>query len=353
MRDAAREPNATRASSPGGAQRILTLEVVRGVAAAMVLFHHSFAASSPGYEEWTRTFVDPGRVGVVMFFVVSGFVIPLSLDRQSLPVFVVRRLFRLFPVYWVALVLYLLIDPTVRAGDVSVVMWVANVLMVQGLLPIATVIPTAWTLGIEIAFYVQAAVVRKFIERLPPDVLGYAWLAAYTVAMLGQGLLGRPLPATGPLLLFTAAIGHVLYCVQYRKFSRTRMWIMTICGLAIVPFAALLGGRVDQDWPPFVYSVSWVVGILAFRIVIAIGKFFSQPIAIFLGNTSYGVYLFHPLAHHLLEDSLRSVAALILATCVGTYVLSFFLHRLVEAPLIEVGRRVASTRPRVPPAAEA
>lgn len=348
MRDAAPRSSEPRFSSPGGTQRILTLEVVRGVAATMVLLHHTFAAESSGYEEWTRVFLDPGRVGVVMFFVVSGFVIPLSLDRQSLSVFVVRRLFRLFPLYWSALVLYLLLDPTVRDGDGSAVVWVLNVMMVQGLLPIATFIPTAWTLGIEMVFYVQAAVVRKFLQRLSADALGYAWLAAFTAAMLGQGVLGRPLPATGPLLLFTAAIGHVLYLVQYRGFSRSRMWIMIGCGFAVVPAATLLGGRVDEDWPPFVYSASWMVGILAFGAVVVLGKSVGPSVSAFLGNTSYGVYLFHPLVHHLLEDHLRSVALLVLATCAVTYVVSFIVHRLVEAPLIEVGRRVARARPRVP-----
>src|SRR4051794_26399249 len=46
-----------------------------------------------------------GLLGVALFFLVSGFVIPFSLDRGSLSRFVIRRIFRLYPVYWLSLAL--------------------------------------------------------------------------------------------------------------------------------------------------------------------------------------------------------------------------------------------------------
>lgn len=338
--------DANRVASPSGPHRILALEVVRGVAAAVVLLHHTFAAESAQYEEWSRNVLDPGRIGVVMFFVVSGYVIPLSLDKQSLSVFAVRRLFRLFPLYWFALALYVVLDPTVRDGDHSSIVWVLNVVMVQGLLPIATIIPTAWTLGIEMAFYVQAAVFHTYFRRVPADALGYAWLAAFALAMTAQGLLGRSLPVTGALLLFTAAIGHVFYLVQHRGLPRVRMWSLVGCGLVVVPVASLLGGRVDPDWPPFVYGVSWMVGILGFAVVHALGRFMGQRLATFLGNTSYAVYLLHPLVHDLLEDRVGSIALFVVATCAATYALSYLVHRFLEAPMIRVGRRLTGARSR-------
>lgn len=347
MSEARNRSEAKRVASPSGAHRIISLEVVRGVAAAVVLLHHTFAAESAQYEEWTRNVIDPGRIGVVMFFVVSGYVIPLSLDKQSLSVFAIRRLFRLFPLYWFALALYAMLDPTVRDGDHSSIVWVVNVIMLQGLLPIATLIPTAWTLGIEMAFYVQAAVFHAYFRRVSADALGYGWLAAFALAMLAQGLLGRPLPATGALLLFTAAIGHVFYLVQHRGLPSARLWSMVGCGLVVVPVASLLGGRVDPDWPPFVYGVSWMVGILGFAVVNALGRFVGQRLATFLGSTSYAVYLLHPLVHGLLEDRFGPVVLFVFATCAVTYTLSYLVHRFLEAPMIRVGRRLTGAQPRI------
>lgn len=344
MREVRDRRNVSRVASPSGPHKIISLEVVRGLAAAVVLLHHTLAAESAQYEEWTRNILDPGRIGVVMFFVVSGYVIPLSLDKQSLPVFAVRRLFRLFPLYWFALALYAVLDPTVRNDDHPPIGWVLNVLMVQGLLPIETIIPTAWTLGIEMAFYVQAAVFQTYFRRVPADVLGYAWLTAFALTMVAQGLTGRSLPATGALLLFTAAIGHVFYLVQHRGLPRARMWAMVGCGLVAVPVASLSGGRVDPDWPPLVYGASWIVGIIGFAVVHTLGRFVEQPLAAFLGNTSYAVYLLHPLVHNLLEIRSSLVVMSIIATCVATYGLSYVVHRFLEAPMIYVGRRLTVTR---------
>ena len=346
MADAPGTTAPTEVSTPGGHGRILSLEVVRGVAAAVVLLHHSLAAGLPAYDEWTRAFVDPGRIGVVMFFVVSGYVIPLSLDKQPLTAFVIRRLFRLFPLYWLVLVLYVLLDSTVRNGDYSSAVWVLNAVMVQGVLSIATIIPTAWTLGIEMAFYAQASVFSRYCRRIRADALGYAWLVLFALMMLAQGIAERPLPVTGPLLLFTAAIGHTFYLVQHREVPKIRLIRLVVCGLVVVPMTSALGGHADPNWGPFVYSASWIAGVLNFALVTTLGRVVRPRVATFLGNTSYGVYLLHPLVHNMFADRIDSVAILVTVTCVVTYLVAQVVHRGLEAPLISVGRRLTSDRLR-------
>lgn len=52
--------------------------------------------------------MDLGRIGVVVFFAISGFIIPTSLNHRSLhPVrkFLISRLFRLYPLYWISIIL--------------------------------------------------------------------------------------------------------------------------------------------------------------------------------------------------------------------------------------------------------
>ena len=112
--------------------RIAFLEAVRGVAASAVLVQHLVAGEFPAYRDWTRHHLDLGRVGVVAFFLVSGYVIPLSLSGQTLRTFAVRRFFRLYPVYWVALPLYALAHVDPIGAHVTVPLVVLNAARAPG-----------------------------------------------------------------------------------------------------------------------------------------------------------------------------------------------------------------------------
>ncbi|WP_144795941.1 acyltransferase [Microbacterium paludicola] len=79
------------ASPQVGNVRLDWLEWVRGVAAVLVVLFHYLDATLPAFHDFSRSTLDLGRVGVVAFFLVSGFVIPLSYRRQDTPTFIVRR----------------------------------------------------------------------------------------------------------------------------------------------------------------------------------------------------------------------------------------------------------------------
>ncbi len=80
------------------------LDGLRGVAAFAVLVQHGSELLWPRYFHWSETVFRPGECGVVVFFLVSGFIIPGSIERYgSLARFWVGRFFRLFPMYWLAI----------------------------------------------------------------------------------------------------------------------------------------------------------------------------------------------------------------------------------------------------------
>jgi Acyltransferase family len=94
-----RLPNAGAAATSGG--RYAFIDVLRGVAALLVIFQHGgegagWFSIATGFGPW----VNFGQVGVLTFFLVSGFVIPLSLERaNALGRFWKHRIFRLDPLY--------------------------------------------------------------------------------------------------------------------------------------------------------------------------------------------------------------------------------------------------------------
>src|SRR5690348_5198092 len=94
--------------------RIKELDGLRGIAIVMVLLFHMFALpmrfqSWTGAAKWMATLTGPGRLGVDLFFVLSGFLITgLLLDEKGKPyalrTFFVRRALRILPLYYLVLV---------------------------------------------------------------------------------------------------------------------------------------------------------------------------------------------------------------------------------------------------------
>ena len=92
------------------------LDGLRAVAVLLVLWCHVPLATA-GYPEWLRTantLVGPGGTGVELFFVLSGFLITRILIRereQQVPVrwFLLRRILRIFPIYYLLLLVMLVV----------------------------------------------------------------------------------------------------------------------------------------------------------------------------------------------------------------------------------------------------
>ena len=89
-------------------QRLNQLDALRGLAAmAVVLFHFSTRFSELYPQAAPQAWSVPlGYVGVNLFFIISGFVIFMTVERTARPAdFVVSRISRLYPAYWVAIIL--------------------------------------------------------------------------------------------------------------------------------------------------------------------------------------------------------------------------------------------------------
>ncbi|MBD8518350.1 acyltransferase family protein [Plantibacter sp. CFBP 8804] len=323
------------------ARKIEFLEAVRGIAAAVVVVQHVLAADIPGYAEISNQYLDLGRVGVVAFFLVSGYVIPMSLQSQSLKVFLTRRFFRLYPVYWIALAIYCLIN--INAGvfaDENLMTVMANIFMIQGLLGLASILPPAWTLSIELLFYGQA-VGAQIMNRLRLIALsGWCWLALYLILCLAARLLNRDMPVTFALLLFVAAVGNSVY---RRDQGTTSLLVPYLIAAAVViPVGSVLS--VDGEWPPFTYTISTFAGFALFFAMYAIRNRQFSSVVIKLGAISYAVYIFHPI----IADLIQILPAISGWLAVGlnfvlVLVVGLAVHRYVELPFIGLGRRISKS----------
>lgn len=96
---------------PPTPSRLAWLDALRGPAALAVALHHSGWTFLPGVWAEVDRRIDVGTWGVFVFFLVSGYIIPASLERRGdLRVFWIGRAFRLLPLLLTALVLALLLS---------------------------------------------------------------------------------------------------------------------------------------------------------------------------------------------------------------------------------------------------
>jgi peptidoglycan/LPS O-acetylase OafA/YrhL len=157
-------------------QEILPLTSLRMVAALLVFLEHF--ASGVGYgtigQDFWQTLVIEGHIGVTIFFVLSGFLLTyryydVFLDSTlSLFDYVVKRVARIYPLYYVLLIATLIIGGTPFFTKQSLVNWTLTQGFFSGLA--FSGIPTAWSLTTEESFYLLLPIVFLSIARFVPGI---------------------------------------------------------------------------------------------------------------------------------------------------------------------------------------
>ncbi len=204
------------------AERIVFANQLRGVAAVAVATSHllgvywlirgavTWATLTPPLEgpnsPWVGLIQHPwfnlGPFGVGLFFLISGLVIPISLEQFGPGRFLVARVLRIYPVYVVALLIELL----VLRGNAA--LWhrafpfggwtiASNLLLIQDLVHQPSLDLVNWTLAIELRFYVVMALVAGAVRRGSVVVLfAIAGAALLMNVAVARGVFGAAGPDT-------------------------------------------------------------------------------------------------------------------------------------------------------------
>ncbi len=149
--------------------KLLFADTLRGLAALAVVISHTLIFSGVS--------ASLGQFGVGLFFIISGFVIPLSLDRYDRKGFVISRLFRIYPTYWAAFSITVAVA-YLQGRTYPLIELVQYYLIIRDLFGPAALDPIIWTLLIETKFYFLCFVL------MPLFVSKSRWLLAVPVALL-------------------------------------------------------------------------------------------------------------------------------------------------------------------------
>lgn len=343
-------------TEPAGGGRLAFLDAVRGVAAVAVLAGHAGETLFPGFARWSLDWFSPGRAGVCAFFLVSGFVIPISLERTGrLGDFAISRACRLYPLYWFSLGAVLVLraagfDAVPAAFEAELPgAAVVNLTMAQELVGVPHAIGLYYTLTIELVWYGVCAALfalgwLQSTERL-------VWVALAGLALVGIGgplVLDRHTPFSSGFYLLTMLLGTALARHAAGVLPGHRFGAMVAAAAAI----AIVGSWANYDRVPGATDpegalglsstlLPWGVAYLA--VLTAYGdrrrpRDFPRRL-IGLGVISYSVYLLHPLVLDLAVELAGGPWVRLGATVVGTVAAAIVTQRWIEAPGQAVGRR--------------
>ncbi|MBD0673073.1 acyltransferase family protein [Streptomyces sp. CBMA156] len=238
-------PAAAGTGAAVASSRLGWLDALRGIAALSVAVYHLALPFVWLHANHVPRYLDPGIFGVMLFFLVSGYIIPASLERRGdVRAFWAGRFFRIYPVVIVTVVLSLLILPrshTVIQGwvfDHPLLTLAGNGLMVQDMMGVTNVIGVMWTLTYEMIFYyfVTALFVRGWHRQSAPISIGFAAAALVLGAWLPLSTItGSGLPAIRHLVLAAGiVVVAAMVCIFTGRADLTRWGGSMIGGLGLV-----------------------------------------------------------------------------------------------------------------------
>ncbi len=334
----------------GAAERLGFIDALRGVSALIVVLSHALTVSLA----WLPHH-DPlrllGQSCMVVFFVISGFFLPITCEQAgSAARFWIRRFFRLFPIYWVSVALAFamcctaLYPPRAPSDRLSATDWLINLTMLEDFFQINSAISVYWTLKIELVIYGTFSLL--FVLNLHRRT---GWLiAGLFAAEIAPRLLlvwhGSAFAiANTKFYYFAPLMGLLAYRFLHGQASARPMVIVGI-GQSLLLLAswtidhALGRSEPVDDRLYFMHAVIWPIGYASFFLALACRRHLSSAVLGWLGKMSYSMYLLHMLVLGLLMTLNQTGWVFYVALFAGTLVLSDMSYRWIEAPSIALGR---------------
>lgn len=359
----------------GNIKKIDYIDAVRGIAILLVVATHCSQYVKPTSELLARLMVEGAR-GVQLFFVASAITLCMSWaarkpnEKHPIRNFYLRRFFRIAPMFYIAIVGYLLLN------GLNATYWAPNGIewwfipltaaFLHGFHPetINSVVPGGWSIAVEMSFYAIFPLLMRFRS---------AWF--FLALFISFGLLHRanaPLAAKvfsyspeqsymvvnfATLNFFSQLPVFIAGTLAYIFISRERVhsaWLFIIGGALLsffcYKFWTLSRKPVSHDVYAGAMFATLVVFLAYYPIKIIVNRAF-----ITLGKLSFSIYLIHFSVLHFLNDiglvsylgnSNWHSVSFTLMVLIFTSAIAYFTYRFIEVPGISLGKNLISRSER-------
>jgi peptidoglycan/LPS O-acetylase OafA/YrhL len=303
------------------------LDGLRGLAILLVVAHHNFKFTS---------YFSFGWLGVDLFFVLSGFLITdillRALDKPHfLRNFYVRRVLRIFPLFYLSIVICLLILPNIKALHLNADYYINN----QGWLwaylqnwlfifkePYGdSILLHTWSLAVEEQFYLVWPLVILLVRR-QKVLLGIALGALVLVIAVRYILWAMQIEGLPYWSFYTftrvdgLCVGSALALLMRVNLEFLNKWLyLVVSAIAFVNFGFYFVNKQFDFTMPYLAITGYTTFTLVFGIVVyeavraesgLIQWLLNNRFLKFFGRISYGLYVYHWPIYILLFDRLTN-----------------------------------------------
>lgn len=349
--------------SKSSKKRIYQIDLFRFIAALGVMFYHytSLYRIKPPGGSYFRPFPEIseitkfGYLGVDLFFIISGFVIILSIQKASFIRFMKSRITRLYPAYWFCLTLTFLVI-LIWGGvhyQATILQYLVNGTMLQGFTRFPNVDGVYWSLYVELKFYLLVALfllIRK-VKVINLNYFILFWLALTVIFPFvadSHSTILRVLKSAFILDYSPLFIAGIIYF----KIYKDRLRVKYVAGLLICLSLAIHYGLEKMVVVSSLYEISYspysIAGLLllfnVLMLLASTGKLqkFNSPRFMRLGVLTYPLYLIHQkigfiIFMHFMNPYNRGI--LVILTMIIMLAAAYFINVFIEIPL---SRRVSA-----------
>jgi peptidoglycan/LPS O-acetylase OafA/YrhL len=342
------------------------------VAALMVLVLHVGMTflQAPGIKaqgDGLLTFlevIDLGRIGITIFFLISGFVICKSIagpKRLATRQFLIKRFYRLFPLFWFSLFSGVFFIWHLSGQHVTPMLVVANLTMVPAFFGQEFIIGLYWTLETELIFYALIVLLFLLGALKKPIILvlltflfyGLLWLFSFST------ILDVPLPhwRSTPYHLSLMIYGIIVrYWFDQRSkklaarssSSLRSLFLLQTATICLVPLAVFYKFGFSPQTEFVSDAIAYILGISFFFA----GLYFWKnpaPVFSYLGRISYSLYLMHPVVFYTVWQIIQKnplldhwhISIYITICMIFSIGVSHLTYTFIERPFNNRGHRKA------------
>ncbi|HMR31012.1 MAG TPA: acyltransferase [Geminicoccaceae bacterium] len=321
----------------GREDRLTSLDGLRGLAALAVVGYHYTTDFVEDYAppDWVGIDLAYGRFGVTLFFIISGFVITMTLEHtRSAGDYLVSRFARLYPAYWIAVLVTFVVVTALGLPNWqrSVPDLLVNLTMLQSFVGRPDIDQVYWTLAFELTFYVLMLGIwlSPLRSRLVPVlwawlaiVLLYEWLEPELPTLAAR--VWRKLMVLKFAHLFIAGIALRQIHLHGPSWSRLALLAACVAAQALHPELAPM------------WTTAALLGLVALAVAGWLPALSWRPL-LFLGTISYTLYLAHQHMGYAVLLRLWHAGvppeAAVLLTMAAAVAMAFAYTRLVERPAL-------------------
>ncbi|EGA90834.1 acyltransferase 3 [Planococcus donghaensis MPA1U2] len=319
--------------------RLEELDALRGLAALAVVFFHYTTRYEElfGHEKSSYISFKYGSLGVDLFFMISGFVIFMTMLRtKSIKEFAQKRALRLYPAYLIAVILTFILVKLygLEGREVSVFEGIFNLTMLQGFIPgIKHVDGAYWSLTIEITFYILIGCIIFFGLKKKIFAVLSTWLIVSFLIQEFYILTNGQIIFKFLLIYLISSYSHLFIAGVMFYLIREKAEIKYY----LILIGCLINQYAFNDLIPSLVTTSFFF-IFFLMINDKLNILKIKPLG-FLGAISYSLYLIHQnlgyIAINIMERN-GLVSEIYLLIPVGiSIIIATFLTFYIERPIIK------------------